>query len=139
MFIFEREAECEWGRSRERGKHRIQSRLQAPSSQHRARHGARTHRLPDHDLNRSRTLNRLSHPGAPRAVFSVWTDDNLGGERQSLLMGDLCVNLQGPVGLCMCEQRWPQDAPVWGRKWWKEAAQNCQGTRAEVLTMGKQQ
>ena len=32
---------------------------------HRDRRGARTHKPRDHDLSRSRTLNRLSHPGAP--------------------------------------------------------------------------
>ena len=50
---------------REKGRHRIQSRFQALSCQHRARHGAQTHELWDHDLNWSWTLNRLSHPGAP--------------------------------------------------------------------------
>ena len=68
MFIYfwQRETEHELGRGRERGRHRIWSRLQALSCQHRARHGARTHRPLDHDLSRSRTLNWLSHPGAPR-------------------------------------------------------------------------
>ena len=28
--------------------------------------GAQTHGLRDHDLSQSPTLNRLSHPGAPR-------------------------------------------------------------------------
>ena len=41
MFIYflrerERERECKWGRDRERGRHRIQSRLQALSCQHTA-------------------------------------------------------------------------------------------------------
>ena len=49
----------------ERGRHRIRSRLQAPSCQRRARRGARTHELRDHDLSRSQTLDRLNHPGAP--------------------------------------------------------------------------
>ena len=53
------------GRVTERGGHRIQSRLQAPSCQPRAQCGAQTHGLPDHDLSRSRTLSRLSHPGDP--------------------------------------------------------------------------
>ena len=65
LFLRQRETEHEQGRGRERGRHRIWSRLQAPSCQHRDRHGARTHRPWDHDLSRSRTLNRLSHPGAP--------------------------------------------------------------------------
>ena len=66
LFIFETERDRhEQGRGRERGRHRIRSRPQALSCQHRARHGARTHRPRDRDLSRSRTLNRLSHPGAP--------------------------------------------------------------------------
>ena len=65
MFLFVFETEREQGRGRERGRHRIRSRLQALSSQHRARHGAQTHGLWDHDLSWSRMLNRLSHPGAP--------------------------------------------------------------------------
>ena len=66
MFIYfwERETEHEQGRGRER-RHRIGSRLQALSCQHRARRGARTHEPQDHDLSRSWMLNRLSHPGAP--------------------------------------------------------------------------
>ena len=50
---------------RERARHRIRSSLQAPSCQHRAWRGARTHKLWDHDLGQSRMLNRLSHPAAP--------------------------------------------------------------------------
>ena len=53
LFLRETETEHEWGRGRERERHRIRSRLQAPSCQHRAR----THKLRDHDLSRSRLLN----------------------------------------------------------------------------------
>ena len=49
----------------ERGRHRIWNRIQAPCRQHRARREARTHGPWDHDLSRSRTPNRPSHPGAP--------------------------------------------------------------------------
>ena len=42
LFIFEREKERKQGRGRERRRHRIWSRLQALSCQHRARRGART-------------------------------------------------------------------------------------------------
>ena len=69
LFLKERETEREQGRSRERGRHRIWSRLQALSCQARARCGARTHELWDHDLSLSRTLNQLSHPGAPCLHF----------------------------------------------------------------------
>ena len=64
VYLFLRQ--CKQGRGRERGRHRIQSKLQALNCQHRAWHGAWTHELWDHDLSRSQTLNRLSHPGAPR-------------------------------------------------------------------------
>ena len=57
------------GGGSERGRHRIRNRLQALSYQHRARHGARTHGPRDHDLSRSRMLNRLSHPGTPQSGF----------------------------------------------------------------------
>ena len=65
LFLRETETEQEQGRSRERGRHRIGSRLQALSHHHRAQCGALTHKQQDHDLSRSRTLSRLSHPGAP--------------------------------------------------------------------------
>ena len=80
MFIYgeretETETEHEQGRGRQRGRHRIGSRLQAPSCQHRARCGAGTHRLRDHDLSWSRLLNWLSHPGAPtRWIFLIKSD-----------------------------------------------------------------
>ena len=65
MYLFlETETECEWGRGREKESHRIWSRLQVPSCQHRAPCGARTHEPWDHDMSRSRMLNRWSHPGA---------------------------------------------------------------------------
>ena len=61
-----RERACKQGRDTERGRHRSCSRLQAPSCQCRAQRGARTHGPRDRDLSRSRPLNRLSHPGAPK-------------------------------------------------------------------------
>ena len=66
IYLFERERERahKSGRGRER-RYRIWSRLQALSCQRRAWLGAWTHKLWDRDLGRSRTLNRLSHPGAP--------------------------------------------------------------------------
>ena len=57
------------GRSRERGRHRIWNRLQDLRCQHRSRRGAQTHGPWDHDLSRSRTLNRPSHPGAPISLL----------------------------------------------------------------------
>ena len=46
------------------------SRLQDLSCQHRARHGAWTHKQWDHNPSRSWTLNRLSHPGTPILLFN---------------------------------------------------------------------
>ncbi|XP_053080544.1 protein Churchill isoform X2 [Acinonyx jubatus] len=51
MDEFQRETQHEWGRGRERGKHRIGSRLQALSHQPRARRGARTRGPRDRDLS----------------------------------------------------------------------------------------
>ena len=66
LFLRERQTKYEPGRGRERGTHRIRSRLQALNCQHRAWLGAQTHQPRDHDLGRSRTFNQLRHPGAPR-------------------------------------------------------------------------
>ena len=74
MFIFwerDRETGHKWRRGRERGRHRIWSRLQAPSCQYRARCGARTHKPWDGDLSQSQTLNWLSHPGVQVYSFLI--------------------------------------------------------------------
>ena len=94
LFIFERqrETEHEQGRGRERGGHRTRSRLQAPSCRHRARRGARTHGPRDRDLSRSRTLNRLRHPGAPRLFF---LDVNSARPRGWLLLISFSHTAQG--------------------------------------------
>ena len=91
MLIFEREREHEWGRDKERGRPRIQSRLQALSCQHRTQHGDRIHKLRGHDLSQSRMLNGWSHPGAPvpgafyqRAALSI-AGSALGGKREEQL------------------------------------------------------
>ena len=57
------------GEGQRGGRHRIQSRLQALSHQHRAICGAGTHEWRDGDLSWSRTLNWLSHSGAPTLCF----------------------------------------------------------------------
>ena len=65
-------ASMSWGvgeGQRQRGRHRMGSRLQVLSYQHQTRWGARTHRLWDHDLSRSWPLNQLSHAGAPVLEF----------------------------------------------------------------------
>ena len=72
LFLRETGTEHEWGRGRERGRHRIWSRLPARSCQDRAQRGARTHRPWDRDVTESQTLNRLteSHPGALCVYYS---------------------------------------------------------------------
>ena len=62
LFLRERERDLFL---RERGRHRIQSKLQGLSCQHRARCRARIHEPWVHDLSWSQTLNQPSHPGAP--------------------------------------------------------------------------
>ena len=57
----------------ERGRHRNWNKLQALSDQHRAQRGAWTHGQRDHDLSRSRPLNRLSHPGTPSLSIFIGT------------------------------------------------------------------
>ena len=69
MFIYFWEIERVSRGGAERGRHRIQSRLQGPSCQYRAWCGARTHRVWDHDLSQSQMPNQLSHPGAPSTVY----------------------------------------------------------------------
>ena len=55
--------------ARDRRRHRVWSRLQALSSQHRVWHRAQTHKLWDHDMSQSQTPNWLSHPGTPHLLF----------------------------------------------------------------------
>jgi len=74
LFIFERERERERhnyepGRGRETGRHRIQSRLRAPSCQHRAWCRVWTPEPQDHDLSQTWMPNHLSHPGTPGALI----------------------------------------------------------------------
>ena len=85
-FLRQRDRKCEWGRGRGRGRHRIWNRVQALSCQHRARRGAQTHGPRDHDPSRSRTLNRLSNPGAPNDfIFYFCFCPAEKGKEESLL------------------------------------------------------
>ena len=63
------ETEHEQGRARERGRHRIWSRFQAVSCQHRTQHGAGTHQPWEHNLSWSWTLNLLRHSGTPNVTL----------------------------------------------------------------------
>ena len=65
LFLRERKKQNVSRGEAERGRHRIWSRLQALSCQHRAWCRAWTHKPRDHDLSRSWSLNQLSYPGAP--------------------------------------------------------------------------
>ena len=91
LFLRQRETEHEQGRGRERGRHRIQSRIQARSCQHRAWHGAQTHRVWDHGLNWRRMLNRQSHPGTPHSI--VLKQDLVMGSRSSLWKYNIVINI----------------------------------------------
>ena len=69
VYLFLKERTCKQGRGRERGTHRIQSRLQALSCQHRAQCRSWTHEPWDHDLSWSWMLNWLSEAGIPSPVI----------------------------------------------------------------------
>ena len=76
VYFWEREIERvqahEWRRGRERGRHtEIWSRLQAPSCQHRAWHGARTQEPQDRDLSWSWIPNWLSYSGTPKITVFI--------------------------------------------------------------------
>ena len=84
----ERETELKWGRGRERGGHRIWSRLQALSCQHRVRREAGTHKRWDHDLSWSRMppkhltnnlldANRFTTPPQQERVYCLPDWNNL--------------------------------------------------------------
>ena len=65
LFIFESASRSQ-GEQRERGTEDLKWALRW---QQQAQHGAQTHKPPlDHDLSQSWTLNRLSHPDAPKMV-----------------------------------------------------------------------
>ena len=74
IYLFLRETEHKWGRARERRRHRIRSKLQALSCQHRAQRWARTRKPWDHDLSQGQMLNWLSHPSASNSCHKekVW-------------------------------------------------------------------
>ena len=75
IYLFLRERERAQAGMRQRERERIQSTLQAPSSQHRARRGAWTYEAWDHDLSRSLKLNWPNHPGTPVGlsfITNIW-------------------------------------------------------------------
>ena len=74
------------------------------SCQHGARHGARTPKPRDHDLSRSQTLNRLSHPQAPtRPTF----DEHLRAELKALCKLLRCLPNMRKNSLIKTEPRAP--------------------------------
>ena len=65
MFIFERETKCERGKGRERETQNVKQAAGSELSAQSPTWGLNS-RTQDHDLSQSRTLNRLSQPGAPQ-------------------------------------------------------------------------
>ena len=80
MFIFEREGQ-------EREGDTIQSRLQAPSCQHRVWHGARAHKLWDHDLSWSWCLTNWATQVPHNFFFFLMFIYFWRRERQSVSRG----------------------------------------------------
>ena len=91
IYFWERQTECEWGRGREGGRHRIPSRLQALSCQHRGRLGAWIYEPRDYDLSWSQTLNWPSHPEAPIIISTL---NSKSGGRVPGWLGRLSVWLR---------------------------------------------
>ena len=104
FFVFLRESRSATGEGRERGRHRMQSRFQAPSCQHRAWHGAQTHKPWDHDLSQSQTLNWMSHPGAPCSYDILSTLLYTWGylHEQEMFLRLLCVLLMMQRNIKWC-------------------------------------
>ena len=71
VYFWERERQSASRGGAEREGETVWSKLQALSCQHRAQHGAWTHKLWDHELSGSQEPNRLSHPGAPLTVQNL--------------------------------------------------------------------
>ena len=101
----ERQNDSWVGTERERGRHRIWSRLQAPSCHCRAHLEAQTYEpeLWNHDLSWRWTLNRLSYPGAP--IFFFLKNIVIGKLVPQLLTIKLCsihrhICLRNSLSLC---------------------------------------
>ena len=75
VYFWERDRVWVGGRGKERGRHRIQSRLLAPGCQHRAWREPLTQELWDHDLSLSQRLTLLSHPAIPLFFVFKWVGD----------------------------------------------------------------
>ena len=87
VYLVLRETERAWAGE---GQREREGRLQALSCQHRAWRGAWIHELRDHDLSLSRTLNWLSHPGAPRFWQSFLCTDKSNCPQESTCF--ICCN-----------------------------------------------
>ena len=86
IYFWRRERDRAWaGEGQREGETQNLKQAQALSCQHRARHGARTHRPRDRDLSRSRILNRLSHPGTPE--WLLFFNLTSAGEIRKIFLG----------------------------------------------------
>ena len=130
MFVILRERDRAWaGEGQRERETRIWSRLQALSCQHRTWPGARTHKLPDHDLGRSWKHNRLSHPGAPSLNFSKLIvpnqeyDPSRGEDKAETETSTLLCNPQTEHTFCLKRQMFYSNSTVhnWGIliPWWR--------------------
>ena len=68
IYLFLRETAQKWAWSEQRREDLKQS----LNYQHRAWHGAETHKPQEHDPSQSWMFNQLSHPGAPQEKFFEW-------------------------------------------------------------------
>ena len=104
LYLFLRQSETAWTGEGQRRRHRIWSRLQALSCQHRVRGRARTHKLRDYDLSRSWMLNWLSHPGTPNVFLNLLflrkrecEQGRSRGRRGQRIQSRLCADSREPM------------------------------------------
>ena len=142
IHFWERERQHEQGRGGERGRHRIRSRLQALSCQHRVQCGAWMHEPWDRDLSQSQRLNQLIHPGAQNLffVFRTPTSSSLLARSLSSFCGAL-VNCQSHVAaikpirfpICGLETQGQEQGQCsalhsWCPLWWAGALVPAEGS-----------
>ena len=103
VYFWEREDRVQAGEG-PKGRHRIWSRFQALSCQHRPWCGARTHEQQDHDLSQNWMLNQLSHPGTPKCLFLIIRTKDINTCEETEM-----INKQTKVSYssCILSHSWP--------------------------------
>ena len=84
LLLRETKTEHEWGKGGERGRHRIWSRLQAPSCQHRAQRRAWTLEPRDHDLSQTQiNAQPTEPPRRPTSLYQFLNEQNVAWQNST--------------------------------------------------------